>query len=347
MRRIVITDNEGNRRLDRFLRKYLPGASLSLIYRLVRKNVKVNGGRVGADCMLREGDAVDIFLTDEKIDGFRREKKVTGAKRQFRIVFEDENILVTDKPFGLLTHGDEREKKNTLANQVIGYLAEKGAYDPATARTFSPAPVNRLDRNTTGLVLFGKNASAVRDFNAMMRTAGDVDKFYLTIVKGALTKKLILRDRMIKDTDQNRVAVLPAESGEGKLMETVAVPLKSLGAYTLTEVRLVTGRTHQIRAHMAGAGYPVVGDAKYGDRRVNAYMEKAFGLTTQFLHACRIEINRGEGSLAYLAGSVFESELPENLKRIRDSLGRGTGNVGREPRTRNDGGSNGQGMNRK
>ncbi|MDR1953556.1 MAG: RluA family pseudouridine synthase [Clostridiales Family XIII bacterium] len=323
MQKIEITENEGNQRLDRFLRKYLPGVPLSLIYRLVRKDVKVNGRRAAADYMLCVGDEVDIFLDDARIQAARREREKPKARRQFRIVFEDENVLIVEKPFGLLTHGDSKEKKNTLANQVIGYLAENGAYDPAAAKTFVPAPVNRLDRNTTGLVAFGKNAGAVRDFNAMLRTGGDVDKYYLTIVKGKLTKELILRDRMVKDRDNNRVAVLPADGAEGKLMETVAVPVESLGAYTLVEVRLLTGRTHQIRAHMAEAGHPVIGDAKYGDRNVNRYTEKAFGLTTQFLHAYRMRINRGEGSLAYLQGAVFESGLPENLKRIKEGLQRG------------------------
>jgi 23S rRNA pseudouridine955/2504/2580 synthase len=325
MQKIEITDNEGNQRLDRFLRKYLPGAPLSLIYRLTRKDVKVNGRRVGADYLLRVGDEVDIFLDDARLDEVRRERKTPKARRQFRIVFEDGNVLLVEKPFGLLTHGDSREKKNTLANQVVGYLAETGAYDAAASKTFTPAPVNRLDRNTTGLVVFGKNAGAVRDLNTMMRAADDIDKFYLTIVKGTLTKELILRGRMVKDRDNNRVAVLPENGGEGKLMETVAVPVEALGAYTLVEVRLVTGRTHQIRAHMAEAGHPVIGDAKYGDRTVNRYAEKAFGLTTQFLHAHRIRVNRGEGSLAYLTGAVFESGLPENLKGIAETLRRGMG----------------------
>ncbi|MDR0357359.1 MAG: RluA family pseudouridine synthase [Clostridiales Family XIII bacterium] len=323
MRNITIGDNEGNQRLDRFLRKYLPGASLSLVYRLARKNVKVNGERVGSERMLCAGDEVSLFLGEEKIDEMRRERKKTvRAKRQFRIAFEDDNVLVVDKPFGLLTHGDSREKKNTLANQVLGYLAEQGVYDPASSTTFAPAPVNRLDRNTTGLVVFGKNADAVRDFNKMMRISGDADKYYLTVVKGRLTQKLILRDRMVKDGAQNLVTVLPSDADSGKLMETIAEPVEYQGSYTLVEVRLVTGRTHQIRAHLAKAGYPVVGDAKYGDRVTNRYFEHAFGLTTQFLHAHRIRINRGEGSLTYLSSSVFESELPENFTRILQALRR-------------------------
>jgi 23S rRNA pseudouridine955/2504/2580 synthase len=322
MQKITITDNEGNQRLDRFLRKYLPGASLGSIYRMVRKNVKVNGKRTGAECMLQTGDEVDLFLSDDAIKEMRPEKKATRAKRQFRIVFEDENVLIVEKPFGLLTHGDSKEKKNTLTNQVVGYLSEQGAHDPASAKTFTPAPVNRLDRNTTGLVAFGKNAAAVRDFNAMIRTVDDVDKFYLTIVKGKLTKALILRDRMIKDGSRNRVEVLPEQGPQGKLMETVAVPAEPLGEYTLVEVQLVTGRTHQIRAHMAEAGYPIVGDAKYGDRDVNGHIAKTFGLTTQFLHASKMRINKGEGSLSYLSGAVFESPLPEDLRRIRDTLKR-------------------------
>ena len=158
MIKITITENQGNQRLDRFLKKYFDRAPLSHIYKLIRKDVKVNGKRQKEDTMLAAGDELTIYLSEEDAKALQTVKKHVKAKRQFRIAYEDENILVCEKPFGLLTHGDHTEKKNHLANQVVDYLIQTGAYQPRLEKTFTPAPANRLDRNTTGLVIFGKHA---------------------------------------------------------------------------------------------------------------------------------------------------------------------------------------------
>lgn len=320
MHRITVAESEEGQRLDRFLKKYLKAAPLSLVYRIVRKDVKVNGSRAAIDYMVRAGDEISVYLDDARVVSLRREKSGAGPRRQFRIAFEDKNLLAAEKPFGLLTHGDSREKKNTLANQVLGYLLDSGAYDPGNAGVFTPAPVNRLDRNTTGLVLFGKNAKAVRDMNRMLATPGFVDKYYLTILRGELSGRLVLRDRMVKDAERNRVSVLP-ENSEGKLMETIVHPLASGGGFSLAQVCLVTGRTHQIRAHLAVAGYPVIGDTKYGDPKLNARVAQRYGLTTQLLHAHRIEIRQGHESLEYLTGAMIESRLPDRFSDICADMG--------------------------
>ncbi|MBQ3123438.1 MAG: RluA family pseudouridine synthase [Firmicutes bacterium] len=322
MVKIIIEKNDENQRLDRFLRKYLKSAPLSMIYKLIRKDVKVNGKRSKEEYMLVQGDEVSLFMSEEEIESYRGKKEVSGkkSKRTFKVLFEDENILAADKPFGLLTHGDRNEKKNHLANQVIDYLIEEGKYNPRSEKTFTPAPANRLDRNTTGLVLFGKNSDSLRELNHMIRERGYVNKYYLTIVYGELDEPLYLKDRMEKDGDANTVRVMDIDSEDGKLMETVARPLMTKRGYTLVEVELVTGRTHQIRAHLASAGYPIIGDSKYGDRRINGVIEKRYNLTTQFLHAYRLEFIKGSGNLSYLEGKVIKSELPENLKRIREGI---------------------------
>ncbi|MBQ9972083.1 MAG: RluA family pseudouridine synthase [Firmicutes bacterium] len=322
MVKIIIEKNDENQRLDRFLRKYLKSAPLSMIYKLIRKDVKVNGKRSKEEYMLVQGDEISLFMSEEEIESYRGKKEVSGkkSKRTFKVLFEDENILAADKPFGLLTHGDRNEKKNHLANQVIDYLIEEGKYNPRSEKTFTPAPANRLDRNTTGLVLFGKNSDSLRELNHMIRERGYVNKYYLTIVYGELDEPLYLKDRMEKDGDANTVRVMDIDSEDGKLMETVARPLMTKRGYTLVEVELVTGRTHQIIAHLASAGYPIIGDSKYGDRRINGVIEKRYNLTTQFLHAYRLEFIKGSGNLSYLEGKVIESELPENLKRIREGI---------------------------
>ncbi len=184
MENIQITKNEENQRLDRFLRKYLKNASLSYIYKAIRKDVKVNGKRGKEDQILYEGDEISLYMDSDEIEEFQKKKDRPQGKRQFRVAYEDENVLVVEKPFGLLTHGDITEKKNTLANQVLGYLIEEGKYSPRNERTFVPSPVNRLDRNTTGLVIFGKNAAALAALNKMIRERTSIKKYYWTIVAG-------------------------------------------------------------------------------------------------------------------------------------------------------------------
>jgi len=320
MIKLTITENEENQRLDRFLKKYFRNAPLSYIYKLIRKNVKVNGKRTDVERMLAVSDEITIYISEDEAKAFQEKKTLSTAKKQFRIAYEDENIIIVEKPFGLLVHGDKTEKKNTLANQVTGYLAEKGEYVPGREKTFVPSPVNRLDRNTTGLVIFGKNNRSLQSLNLMIRERGYIHKYYLTIVHGELTKELTLKDKMEKDEIRNTVKVISLDSPEGKVMETVARPLKTVRGFTLVEVELVTGRTHQIRAHLAKAGFPVIGDIKYGGKLSNKKMDEKFHLTTQFLHAYRLYFEGGAGPLDYLKGLEVKSNLPPNLEAIRADL---------------------------
>lgn len=323
---LKITENEEAQRLDRFLKKYLKNAPLSYIYKLIRKSVKVNGKRGKEDLMLEKGDEINIYISEQELCGFQKKESNLKAKRQFGIVYEDENILIVDKPFGLLTHGDKQEKKNHLANQVISYLIEKGDYLPAKERTFVPSPVNRLDRNTSGLVIFGKNAASLKELNFMIRQRGYVDKYYMTIVHGNLKNELELFDKMKKDEKRNMVEVMDADDSGGKLMQTAVRPLAHAKGYTLCEVKLITGRTHQIRAHLAKAGYPVLGDAKYGKSADNDKTFSKFKLSTQFLHAYKLDFKKGYESLEYMQGKIIEGRLPERLSEIRDDIFNGRKN---------------------
>lgn len=331
MREITITSNDAGRRLDRFLRKYLSGASLGDIYKYIRKDVKVNAKRQGESYMLNEGDVLTLYIPDEVLDRLTgpagSARGTAGTKRTFGIIYEDDNILIADKPCGLLTHGDAHEKKNHLANQVKDYLIASGAYDPRSERVFTPAPANRLDRNTTGLVLFGRTSEAMRGLNRMIRE-DEVRKFYLTIACGIIGSELHLTGSLTKDEAANRVSI-----GNGdKEIETIVRPLEILHFgdglnATLCEVELVTGRTHQIRAHLASAGHPLIGDSKYAVRsaaKVNRYVSAEMGLTTQLLHAHRIEFCGDAedcGILGYLTGREFISPLPKRFKEVYKGLG--------------------------
>ncbi|HWQ77196.1 MAG TPA: RluA family pseudouridine synthase [Anaerovoracaceae bacterium] len=320
MIRITITENEENQRLDRFLKKYFRNASLSHIYKLIRKDVKVNGKRAAIETMLSLGDELTVYIPEEEAERYRERKAPGRSKKQFRIAYEDENVIIVEKPFGLLVHGDKTEKKNTLANQVAGYLAEMGEYDPGRERTFAPSPVNRLDRNTTGLVIFGKNNKALQSLNRMIRERGYVRKYYLTVVHGEMKKSLKLKDKMEKDERTNTVRVLDPGTEGGKIMETVARPLATAKGYTLVEVELVTGRTHQIRAHLAKAGFPVIGDVKYANKGQNKKIELDFNLTTQLLHAYKLCFDGGAAPLEYMKGMEVKAELPANFEVITASI---------------------------
>ncbi len=359
MTEITITANDAGRRLDRFLRKYLPGASLGEIYKIIRKDVKVDSKRRSESYILNEGEVLTLYLSDETLAKFGQGDRPGGqnftkgkrAKRSFGIVHEDSCILIADKPYGLLTHGDSHEKKNHLANQVKDYLIAEGAFDPRSEKVFTPAPVNRLDRNTTGIVLFGKTAEAMRGLNLMIRE-DDIRKFYLTIACGVIEKELHLSGSLSKDEAANKVSIRNGQGdrpggqnftkpGQGvcpggqiftKHVETIIRPLEVLSfgdglKATLCEVELVTGRSHQIRAHLASTGHPLIGDSKYSTKSaaaVERYVRERFGLTSQLLHACRIEFGEakeGAECLAYLTGKSFVSPLPDRFSRIYRGMG--------------------------
>jgi 23S rRNA pseudouridine955/2504/2580 synthase len=337
MKEIPITANDAGRRLDRFLRKYLPGASLSEIYRIIRKDAKVDSKRRSESYILNEGEVLMLYLSDEDFGKLSRGRSGSGAvsaaaakraKRTFGIVHEDAEVLIVSKPFGLLTHGDSHEKKDHLANQVKDYLIAEGAYDPRSEKVFTPAPVNRLDRNTTGIVVFGKTAAAMRELGRVIREE-KVRKYYLTIACGVIDDEIRLGGTLIKDESANRVKI--SESG-GKDVETIVRPLEVLSfgdglKATLCEVELVTGRSHQIRAHLASTGHPLIGDSKYAGADgtvVNRYVRERFGLTTQLLHAYRIDflssVSESE-ALAHLSGRSFRAEPPARFTEIAHGLG--------------------------
>ena len=337
-------ENEGGRRLDRILKKILKGASLSFIYRIIRKDVRINGKRATGEVLLKSGDVIEILLPDEQITelcggraGGRAGGAVGGAdggaekaRKQFGVVFEDENILVVNKPYGLLTHGDAAEKKNTLANQVLSWLSEKGAWTLSGTKTFIPAPANRLDRNTTGLVVFGKTLPAARDLAAMMRGCEDgnafVEKVYVTVVKGRLAVPMTLKSRMEREEGRNITKTLqdaPGAAARGRAMVTEVRPLAEGIGYTLVEAKLLTGRTHQIRAQLAEAGFPVIGDRKYGEEETNRMASQKYGLRAQLLHAYRLTVLGGTGSLEYLEGKIFRAKPPARFSEIAEDLGCG------------------------
>lgn len=318
MIKLEITENEQNQRCDRFLKKYLANAPLSVIYKVIRKDIKVNKKRPKESTILNLGDEILLYIKDEDLEKWTAKKEKPRSEKQFDIVYEDEKLLIVNKPSGLLTHGNEEEKKNHLTNQVITYLIDTGSYVPRVEKIFTPASVNRLDRNTSGLVIFGKTSLALQELNQLMKDKNKIKKYYLTIVSNNLTEELHLKGKLSKMENKNMVKV--NENSKGKFIETIARPMMSKNNFTLIEVELLTGRTHQIRAHLADVGYPLIGDTKYGNRKINDIVKKKFSLNSQFLHAYKLEFQGIDGNLEYMNGKKIEIKLPKKLNSIRDEI---------------------------
>ena len=318
MVKIVIGENEAGQRVDRFLRKYLGGAPLSAVYRIIRKDLKVNGRRVREDRQLEMGDELTLYMSEEQLAASRkRVGPKASARRQFQVIYEDDQVLIVSKPKGLLVHGDAKEKKNTLTNQVCGYLQEKGEFDPSAEKTFAPAPANRIDRNTSGLVIFGKTAPALRALTKLIRERDRIRKFYLAIACGQVSGEMVLTDRLSKDAGRNRVAV--TDGDEGRASETRVRPVKTGRHFSLIEAELITGRTHQIRAHLAKAGHPLLGDSKYGDAKANEISRK-YQVTSQLLHAWRLQFGPMDQPLQKLSGKMVEAPLPQQFEKAEKGL---------------------------
>ena len=313
LKEIKITKNEENQRLDKFLLKYMNQAPKSFIYKMLRKKrIKYNGKKAEGAELLVAGDALQLYLAEETLDGFMEEKTIVEAKRHFGITYEDDDILVVMKPAGLLTHSEKIGDKDTLIDQILYYLYEKGDYTPNRESSFTPAVCNRLDRNTSGLIIAGKTLKGVQGVNRII-AEGKLEKYYLTMVKGEMTKSQEAVAYLRKDSANNQVKLSKEEREGSKKVVTRFRPLATDKGYTLLEVQLVTGKSHQIRAHLQFLGYPVVGDRKYGMDTVNEKMRLSYGLFNQFLHAGRIVWGAIDGEFSYLSGKEMRGELPKRF----------------------------------
>ncbi len=319
MRELTIGRNDAGQRLDKFLSKALPGLPQSLMYKYIRtKKIKRNRARTAPNEQLSEGDVLQLFIRDEF---FGMPEEDLGAlariKPKLEICYEDENVMVLNKRPGVLVHQDEAGGENTLILHIQAYLYQKGEYDPDAEQSFSPALCNRIDRNTGGLVLAAKNAEALRVMNEKIRD-GEIGKFYLCAVHGApRPSAATLRGWLVKDSAANTVTVSDAKRPGAKEIITRYRTLTEKNGDALLEVELLTGRTHQIRAHLAHIGHPLLGDGKYGVNRA----EKQRGYKYQALYAYRVRFNFADdgGPLAYLRGREVELEQ-EKVWFLRDFL---------------------------
>ncbi len=308
MKSFEIGKNDADKRLDKFIAKAAPMLPKNLMYKYIRlKRIKVNGKKSDIAAKLNIGDLVEMYINDEFFEAKEDKYDFLKAPKNLDIIYEDENIILLNKKAGVLSHPDEGEYVDTLITRVQRYLYEKGEYSPKEETSFAPALANRIDRNTGGIVIAAKNAESLRILNEKIKNR-EIDKRYLCVVVGSpKVKKDTVTAYMIKDEDKNKVRVYNKPFDGGKTMITGYEVLQEKDGLSLVEVQLLTGRTHQIRAHFAHMGYPLLGDGKYGKNEVN----KQFGgYKKQLLYSYKLTFTfEGDsGILSYLNGQTFEAD---------------------------------------
>ena len=309
MRELTIGKNDAGQRLDRFVAKSLPLLPPTLLQKYIRlKRIKVNGRGAKRDTRLESGDILQLYINDEFFDKPSEENIfLTVFRPQLDIVYEDENLLLVNKRPGLVVHADETEKVNTLINHIQAYLYQKKEWNPKWENAFAPALCNRIDRNTGGIVIAAKNAETLRVMNQKIRDR-EVEKSYLCIALGTLSPaEGKLEGFLLKDEAKKQVSVHKRPVEGGRTAVTLYRTLAKKGGLSLVECRLITGRTHQIRAQLAAAGHPLLGDGKYGREREN----KKFGRTGgQALYSYKLAFHftTDAGCLSDLNGKVWTVE---------------------------------------
>lgn len=310
MKSFVIKKNDAGQRLDKFLTKAVKGLPTSLMYKYIRtKKIKVNRKRTEQKYMLSEGDVIDLFIRDEFFDSPEKDGgAATRIEPKISVVYEDENIILVNKRPGVVVHEDSEAKDNTLIMHIKAYLYRKGEYDPSSEQSFAPALCNRIDRNTGGIVLAAKNAAALRIMNEKIKN-NEISKFYLCAVHGTpKPSKQMLHGYLIKDSSTNTVKVYDKKVGAAKEIITKYRVISEKNGNSLLEVELVTGRTHQIRAHMAHIGHPLLGDGKYGINKSDR--EKGYKYQALYAYRLRFDFANSDGELGYLRGK--EVSLDKN-----------------------------------
>ena len=314
MREFIINQSENGLTLEKYIFKVLPAAPLSFIYKLFRKkDIKVNGHHEDKKYRLSTNEVVAIYITDAQFDEFQKEKELEpNLKIKDWIIYEDNNILFVNKPRGLLVQ-KASPNDESVDQLVIEYLMATKQYDPNKEKGFVPGPAHRLDRNTSGIVAFGKNHDTLTMLFDLFKNHDLINKHYLALVVGSLEKdKDIITAPLKKDEKNNKVVV----AKDGKSAQTVYKVLKRFNGYTLLDVTLLTGRTHQIRVHMAYINHPVVGDSKYGNFEVNKEFKNKYHFSNQFLHAYKIGFGELEYPLNNLSKKEFTAEPREEIANV-------------------------------
>ena len=315
MKQFTIRPNEAGQRFDKYLSKLLKEAPKSFLYKMLRKkNITLNSKKATGSEKLKEGDEIRIFLSDETYGKFSKEETAPRASASLSVIYEDRDILLINKPRGMLSQPDDTGEPS-LVEYVTGYLLKTGQITEEELRTFHPSVCNRLDKNTSGIIAAGKSLTGLQELSALFHDR-TIHKDYLCIVKGVLNDKQHIRGFLKKHQKKNQVTVSKEKTPDAKPIETIYTPLGNNGKVTLLKVRLVTGRTHQIRAHLAAEGHPLMGDSKYGSSAFNGSCREKYGLKHQLLHAYCLTFPKDTGNLISVSQKRFLAEPPKLFYHI-------------------------------
>jgi 23S rRNA pseudouridine955/2504/2580 synthase len=320
MKSFIINKNEANQRLDKYLKKLLPNASTGFLYKMLRKkNILLCGAKASGKEMLKAGDEISIFFSDETLEKFMQDKGSLGDEYErlkalpmkgLKVLYEDDDILIADKPDDMLSQ--KAKPDDVSANEyLLGYLIRSDSLSFLQMSTFKPSVCNRLDRNTTGLLLMGKSLSGSQRLSECLRDRS-IKKFYRAIVLGEIKTGEHLSGWLFKDEKTNKVSILKEEKEGAVPIETSYEPVAVKDGVTLLEIHLITGRTHQIRAHLSSTGHPVIGDPKYGYAKENKFYREKYKVRSQLLHAYRLEFPDGSSYTAPVP-EVFKCIFPETV----------------------------------
>jgi len=339
MKQFNVQQNEAGQRLDKLLAKLLNKAPKSFIYKMLRKkNITLNGKKADGSEKLEVKDLITLFLSDETIEQFREQIETTTVDAPLTVIYEDQHILVVNKPLGVLSQKAEKGDVS-MVEYIISYLLTTKQITKEQLISFKPAVCNRLDRNTGGVLIAGKSLLGLQEMAKLFKSRA-LNKYYLCIVKGKVEEKKRMEGYLSKDEEKNQVKIYPKQLENTEYICTEYEPIaysksspsylqkadsvkdsnESFGNFTLLKVKLITGKSHQIRAHLASIGHPLIGDYKYGDQKTNHYFKKKYDLSHQLLHSYQVVFPKLEGELSNLADKTFTAEVPELFEQIKKDL---------------------------
>ena len=316
MKLITVHKQEEGQRLVKLLGAYLKEAPNSFFYKMLRKkNITLNGKKADGTEKLKCGDEIRLFLSDETYEKFagKVQPKEKFPTAKLNIVYEDSNVIFINKPAGMLSQKSVPSDVS-LNEYLLGYLEKSGQWKQEESKAFRPSVCNRLDRNTSGMVICGKSMAGLQQMAALLKDRS-LHKYYLCLVKGVMTESQHLEGYLLKDENSNQVKIFQKETEGAAHIITEYEPLYTEGETTLLKVTLVTGKSHQIRAHLSSIGHPIIGDPKYGDRKVNAFFRETHGIKNQMLHAWKLTFPELPEPLDNLSGKSFEAQPAGLMKQ--------------------------------
>ena len=316
MKLITVHKQEEGQRLVKLLGAYLKEAPNSFFYKMLRKkNITLNGKKADGTEKLKCGDEIRLFLSDETYEKFagKVQPKEKFPMAKLNIVYEDSNVIFINKPAGMLSQKSVPSDVS-LNEYLLGYLEKSGQWKQEESKAFRPSVCNRLDRNTSGMVICGKSMAGLQQMAALLKDRS-LHKYYLCLVKGVMTESQHLEGYLLKDENSNQVKIFQKETEGAAHIITEYEPLYTDGEVTLLKVTLVTGKSHQIRAHLSSIGHPIIGDPKYGERKVNAFFRETHGIKNQMLHAWKLTFPELAEPLDNLSEKSFEAEPAGLMKQ--------------------------------